>query len=178
MQGNFISNLEVPFTGQRHKLSGKQLDAFFQQLDIKHSLDRMTFVCIGTDRSTGDALGPLVGSRLAASGLRHVIGTLDNPCDASNLEARLGAIPEGMVTVAIDACLGHPSTVGHFLAGDQPLQPAESVGKPLPAVGQYSVAAVVNVHGPKPYWTLQTTSLRVVMNMADELSNAIIRSLL
>ncbi|WP_019421700.1 spore protease YyaC [Paenibacillus sp. OSY-SE] len=178
MQGNLISNLEVPFTGHRHKLSGKQLDAFFQHLEMKYSIEHMMFVCIGTDRSTGDALGPLVGTRLAKSGLRHVIGTLDNPCDASNLEERLAAIPEGMVTVAIDACLGHPSTVGHFLASDQPLLPAESVGKPLPAVGQYSIAAVVNVNGPKPYWTLQTTSLRVVMNMADELSDAIIRSVL
>ena len=46
------------------------------------------FLCIGTDRSTGDSLGPLVGHKLRKCRLKKaaVIGTLDKPVHAMNLE--------------------------------------------------------------------------------------------
>ena len=51
----------------------------------------LTVVCIGTDRSTGDALGPLVGSRLtewrSVRDRIRVVGTLDEPVHAGNLRA-------------------------------------------------------------------------------------------
>ena len=42
---------------------------------------QVVFLCIGTDRSTGDSLGPLIGSKLAAevTGDVTVIGTLEHP---------------------------------------------------------------------------------------------------
>ncbi|MDK8183176.1 spore protease YyaC [Paenibacillus sp. UMB4589-SE434] len=155
------------------KSNQEQLRSFFRQIAAQHSLAQLTFVCIGTDRSTGDALGPIVGLELVRRGFSNVIGTLELPCDASNLKERIATISEDKLVVAIDACLGQPATVGYYLVGNQSLQPAQSVGKGLPAVGHYSVAAVVNEHGPKPYWTLQTTSLHTVMLMAQEISDAI-----
>lgn len=154
------------------KLSGEQLQSFFTSISQQHSMDQITFICIGTDRSTGDALGPLTGSRLLEYGFPHVIGTLSNPCDACNLETRLQDIPEGSIVIAIDACLGQSSSVRYFFVSAGPLHPAQSVGKPLPSVGHYSIAAVVNVQGPKPYWTLQVTSLHLVMTMAEEIAHA------
>ena len=49
--------------------------------------DRSTVVlCIGTDRATGDALGPLVGSLLSNSQCAYrVYGTLQHPVHALNL---------------------------------------------------------------------------------------------
>ena len=46
------------------------------------------FLCIGTDRSTGDSLGPLGGHKLRKCRLKKaaVIGTLDKPVHAMNLE--------------------------------------------------------------------------------------------
>lgn len=42
--------------------------------------------CIGTDRSTGDSLGPLIGHKLKRAGLKDrritVVGTLDSPVHA------------------------------------------------------------------------------------------------
>ncbi|WP_334076061.1 MULTISPECIES: spore protease YyaC [Paenibacillus] len=157
----------------RKKLTGGELPDFFLGVRRRHPTREMTFLCIGTDRSTGDALGPLVGTRLKERGLADVIGTLDFPCDATNLEVRASMIPKEHIIVAIDACLGTPASVGGYLVSGQPLLPAQSVGISLPAVGHYSVAAVVNVNGPKPYWTLQMTSLYRVMQMADELAEAI-----
>ncbi|MGZ9587293.1 spore protease YyaC [Paenibacillus marinisediminis] len=161
--------------GKPRKCNADQLPEYLNELVGHLPLDRLVFVCIGTDRSTGDALGPLVGSALVRRGITEVIGTLEAPCDASNLERRIADIPEDRIIIAVDACLGHPSTVGDYLIHDQPLIPAQSVGTELPAVGHYSIAAVVNMNSPKPYWTLQTTSLYAVMRQADKVAEAIVR---
>ncbi|WP_054956875.1 spore protease YyaC [Paenibacillus dakarensis] len=154
------------------KLTGQQLQGFFTNIAQQHTRDQITFVCIGTDRSTGDALGPLTGSRLLEYGFPNVIGTLQDPCDACNLETKLQDIQAESIVIAIDACLGKPSSVNCFFVSAGPLNPAQSVGGALPSVGHYSVAAVVNVQGPKPYWTLQVTSLYLVMTMAEEIAHA------
>ncbi|MNN26839.1 hypothetical protein D3C81_1403570 [compost metagenome] len=164
----------LPVSGfDRKKMTGGELADFFREIRGRHRGERVTFLCIGTDRSTGDALGPLVGSRLVDYGLTNVVGTLQYPCDADNLETRTAEIPQGHIIIAIDACLGSPGSVGLYLVSGQPLVPAQSVGGSLPAVGHYSVAAVVNVNGPKPYWTLQMTSLYQVMKMAEEIASSI-----
>ncbi|MEF2969273.1 spore protease YyaC [Paenibacillus sp. M1] len=165
----------LPVDGfERKKLTASELPGFFRGIRQRYPDREITFLCIGTDRSTGDALGPLVGTRLAEHGFPHVVGTLQFPCDADNLELRMAAIPREHVIVAIDACLGASASVGSYLVSGQPLVPAQSVGVTLPAVGHYSVAAVVNVNGPKPYWTLQMTSLYQVMRMADVLADSIV----
>lgn len=159
----------------RKRISGTELTDFCRKIRDKYPKEgtMFTFLCIGTDRSTGDALGPLVGTRLEEYGVKHVIGSLKHPCDADNLEARMAAVPAGHVIIAIDACLGTPASVGSYLVSGQPLVPAESVGGNLPAVGHYSIAAVVNAKGPKPYWILQMTSLYKVMQMADEIAQSV-----
>nr|WP_240473004.1 spore protease YyaC [Paenibacillus sanguinis] len=153
-------------------MDGAGLKGFFTGIRLRHDGEAITFLCIGTDRSTGDALGPMVGTRLTELGFTRVIGTLREPCDATNLERRLSQMDGDSIVVAIDACLGTAESLGYYLVSGQPLQPARSVGGNLPEVGHYSLAAVVNVKGPKPYWTLQMTSLYKVMQMAEEIANA------
>mgnify|MGYP000231911284 FL=1 len=47
----------------------------------------VVFLCIGTDRSTGDSLGPLIGYQLKEKRLERVaiLGTLERPVHAMNL---------------------------------------------------------------------------------------------
>ncbi|ANE45144.1 sporulation protein [Paenibacillus swuensis] len=161
----------------RAKISGEQLPTFFSNVKVFcPSLEDLYFVCIGTDRSTGDSLGPLTGTFLKEAGYTQVIGTLDAPCDASNLAARLQQIPKGATVIAIDACLGRLTSVGFFQVANQPLVPGESVGKQLPHVGDFSIAAIVNADGPKKYWILQNTSLHFVVTMAKHIVIAIQRT--
>ncbi|WP_211749974.1 spore protease YyaC [Paenibacillus sp. Marseille-Q4541] len=149
-----------------------ELIAFFKGIYTQHKEEEITFVCIGTDRSTGDALGPLTGSYLLERGFTRVIGTLTDPCDATNLVTYLAGIPQDQVIIAIDACLGSSSEVGAFLCRTASLFPARSVKGQLPPVGDYSIAAIVNANGPKPYSILQMTSLYQVMNMASQIADA------
>lgn len=166
-------NRKLSASGSDYKrMSGDELADFFRGIRRRHHGEHIVFLCVGTDRSSGDALGPLVGSRLMELGFKYVIGTMPNPCDAANLERLILDIPPDSIIIAIDACLGASASVGSFLVSEQPLYPARSVGTKLPAVGNYSVAAVVNVNSPKPYWTLQMTSLHLVMQMAEQIALA------
>lgn len=79
---------------------------------LKEAADRpVAVVCIGTDRSTGDSLGPLVGMKLAEKQPTrfHVYGTLADPVHAVNLNEKLDIIHHNHrnpFIIAIDACLG------------------------------------------------------------------------
>jgi putative sporulation protein YyaC len=163
--------------GERYwrKIRGEELGGFLLTVAEENELsgNPIVFVCIGTDRSSGDALGPLVGTLLKEAGYSFVIGTLDAPCDASNLSQRLMEVPLGSTVIAIDACLGQPTSVGLFQVSNQPISPGKSVGKVLPEVGDYTIAAIVNAAGPKHYAILQTTSLHRIMIMAREIADAI-----
>ncbi|MCU6711819.1 spore protease YyaC [Paenibacillus sp. J5C_2022] len=158
--------------------TSEELRRLLNDIAVRHpDCDQITFLCIGSDCSTGDAYGPLVGSELAARGFPHIIGTLDTPCDARSVAAAAAAAREreaaGAITIAIDACLGKPEAVGSMLAASGPLEPGEALNRGLPPLGHYHIKGIVNRFGPKAYWMLQTTSLRLVMKMAAETASAI-----
>ncbi|PWK16595.1 spore protease YyaC [Tumebacillus permanentifrigoris] len=135
---------------------------------------QVVIVCIGTDRSTGDALGPLVGSKLSARVDDHpfvtVYGTLESPVHAVNLKDTIQEI-QGRYTnpfvIAVDACLGQIQSVGLVTIGNGPLKPGAGVNKVLPEVGNIHVTGIVNVGGFMEYFVLQNTRLSIVMRMAD-----------
>ncbi|MNZ84669.1 hypothetical protein D3C78_1034330 [compost metagenome] len=106
-------------------------------------------------------------------GWTRVMGTLAQPCDAHAVEHAARLLQQDDIVIAIDACLGKPTSVGGFLLSEEALQPGKAIGRRLPPVGQYSIAGVVNSSGPKAYWKLQTTSLYLVLQMAKEAAEAI-----
>lgn len=139
----------------------------------------IVFTCIGTDRSTGDALGPLVGSRLVNMELPenfHVYGTLKTPIHAVNLNDALEMIqqkyPSGFV-IAIDACLGQSKNVGTIQIKNGPLKPGAGVHKTLPDVGHIHITGIVNVAGFMEFFVLQNTRLHIVMELADVIAEGI-----
>lgn len=143
------------------------------QREIPINLSEAVFVCIGTDRSTGDSLGPLVGTGLERLGY-HVIGTIHKPCHGQNLWERIKEIPEGKTVIAIDSCLGQMTSVGLFTAKKGHMRPGAGVDRTdLPNVGDYHITGIVNVGGFMEYFVLQNTRLSLVMDMADTIVKSI-----
>lgn len=69
-------------------------------------LHPLTVVCEGTDRSTCDSLGPLVGSMLSRGAFkRRILGDLEEPVHAANLDQAAARLcdRDGLV-VGVDAC--------------------------------------------------------------------------
>ncbi|GIN72464.1 hypothetical protein J14TS2_29390 [Bacillus sp. J14TS2] len=138
-------------------------------------------VCIGTDRSTGDSLGPLTGSFLQEANLTHfhVYGTLDEPVHAVNLQEKLESIQTQYTNpfiIGIDACLGRMKNIGMIKVGAGPVKPGAGVKKELPHVGHMHMTGIVNVSGYMEFFVLQNTRLNLVMNMAKQLASAIIQA--
>lgn len=161
----------------RHIVGIAGVDAFLRKLAaVEPDRGRVAFLCIGTDRSTGDSFGPLVGTLLEQAGWANVFGTLASPCDADNYEAMRREIPSDCITIAIDACLGSQEGEAAYILAEGPLNPGHAVGKRLPPAGDYSIAGIVGPKGVKPYWTIQHASLLQVMNKARALAGAIQRA--
>ncbi len=139
----------------------------------------IVIVCIGTDRSTGDSLGPLIGSKLLEKKLTsfHVYGSLEDPVHAVNLEEKTAKIFEKHVNpfiIAIDACLGKSTSVGVISIADGPVKPGAAVNKKLSPVGDIHITGIVNVGGFMEYMVLQNTRLHFVINMAEKIADSIV----
>lgn len=135
--------------------------------------------CIGTDRSTGDALGPLVGHMLERAWRRpgSVIGTLESPLHALNLAERTAHLrgPEPPLVVALDAALGPLDSVGAIHLRPRGVVPGEAVGKSIPSLGEISITATVNVQaGALSNQVLQSTRLHLVHGLADLIAGALL----
>jgi putative sporulation protein YyaC len=135
-------------------------------------------VCIGTDRSTGDSLGPLVGTLLEEKPAEsfNVYGTLDDPIHAVNLDEKLREIKAKHFhpfIIGIDACLGRFKSVGSIQIGSGPVKPGAGVNKELPEVGDMHITGIVNVSGFMEFFVLQNTRLSLVMKMAKTIASGL-----
>ncbi len=157
-------------------------DLDFNQHMIKHirsylpgSNQQIIIVCIGTDRCTGDALGPFVGTYLSKLKLNHmnVYGTVHSPVHAKNLKETIDTIYstyKNPFIIAIDASLGKASSIGSILVGKGSLQPGAALQKELPNVGDIYIAGIVNISGFMEFQILQNTRLSIVMDMAHKIA--------
>jgi len=137
------------------------------------------FLCIGSDRATGDCLGPIIGYKLTKYRKNQnifVYGTLEEPVHAKNLKDTIQRIyqkHEDAYIIAIDASLGKSNHIGYITIGEGPLKPGAGVDKDLPEVGDIFITGIVNFSGDFDNMLLQTTRLNVVMSMADQICLAI-----
>lgn len=161
------------------RLLTKRLSDHFQQASAAQPL---VIVCIGTDRSTGDSLGPLIGSALAKynSTAFHLFGTLEEPVHAMNLAETIEHIQtvfHNPFVVGIDACLGQVASVGCIQVGSGPVRPGAGVNKELPPVGDIHITGIVNVGGFMEYFVLQNTRLHLVVKMSEVISRSLYQSI-
>ncbi|AEF18391.1 sporulation protein YyaC [Thermoanaerobacterium xylanolyticum LX-11] len=145
--------------------------------------DEFVIVCIGTDRSTGDSLGPIVGYKLKNyfSDKIGIYGTLNEPVHAKNLNETLNKINKvhkNPFIVAVDACLGSLNHVGCISIGEGSIKPGAGVSKDLPPIGNMYVTGIVNISGFMEFMVLQNTRLNIVMKMADIITYGITQSIM
>ena len=162
---------------ETEKFAGRLLMMILEGMQEKRKTE-ILFLCIGTDRSTGDSLGPLIGSRLEAEEISNVvvIGTLEHPVHAVNLDRTLEHIEEhypDAIIIAVDAAVGRWDHVGLVTLEKGPLRPGLGVRKELAAVGDISITGIVGGAESGDPLFLQSIRLSMVMRLADCISRSI-----
>lgn len=142
----------------------------------------IVFLCIGSDRVTGDCLGPYIGQQLShyqCPGI-SVYGTLSHPVHALNLSDTTENIirrhPDSLI-IAIDASLGQKKHLGYVTIANGALYPGAAVHKELPPVGHIHITGIVNISGMLEYLTLQTTRLSTVISIAEQITDGILQTI-
>ena len=138
----------------------------------------IVLICIGTDRATGDALGPMVGDYILSNNTcYYVAGTLEYPVHALNLRETIDDIYEKFddpFIIAIDASLGMSKVMGMVTITNSHLLPGKGVNKKLPAIGDISITGIVNLSGHAGANLLQNTRLYTVKKMSEYIGRALI----
>lgn len=136
-------------------------------------------LCIGTDRATGDCLGPIVGYNLKNRNIEshnvYIYGTLEEPIHAKNLPEVIEVIKkfDNPFVITVDACLGKLENIGFVTFGPGPIRPGAGVNKQLPEVGNFHINGIVNMSGFMEFMLLQNTRLNLVMKMADYITKGL-----
>jgi putative sporulation protein YyaC len=141
--------------------------------------NEIVFLCVGSDRSTGDSLGPLVGTMLKERNIPFpVYGTLEQPVHALNLKKVIKDIHKTYkepFIFGIDACLGDEGKIGSVFIKEGAFIPGNAVNNVLPSVGNYHLKAIVNYLDPiSPVQSLNSTRLYTVKVLSEIVTEIII----
>lgn len=117
-------------------------------------------LCIGSDRVTGDCLGPITGHFLKHefSLPAFVYGSLSDPVTALNLKDVVEFISEKhpcSPIIAIDSALGKKGDVGTVRLLEGGIYPGAATSKSLPKVGDFAVTATVAENAGKALYSVR-----------------------
>lgn len=161
----------------------EELPPFIQLLSchisstIKHN-EELVILCIGTDKITGDCLGPLVGTKLQEQSLPiPVYGTLKHPVHAVNFTSTLAALRQQYqhpFFLVIDAALGPADKIGCVSLSCSPIYPGKGIFRPLPPVGNISITGIISEADGSAEANLPYTRLYLVDKLAAFISKCIL----
>lgn len=136
-------------------------------------------LCIGSDLSVGDSLGPLSGTKIKQRlmGLNcFVYGTLSKPITAHEVKYMNGFLknthPQSPV-IAIDAAVGVSGDVGLIKISKKGVVPGSGANKKLGKIGDASIMAVVAEKSILNYSLFSSTRLNIVNKMSDIICDGI-----
>ena len=171
----YYYNTKLDFEAEK---LAKRLSRMLKEEKERKGKTGVVILCIGTDRSTGDSLGPLIGYKLKEMNTVNftIFGTLDRPVHAMNLDEYVNILQRfyrNDLVVAVDASVGHKEHIGYVTLGKGALKPGLGVSKELRAEGDIFITGIVGSCGKYDPLMLQSVRLSVVMNLAVCISSSI-----
>lgn len=144
-------------------------------------------LCIGSDLSVGDSLGPVTGTKLKEklSGLNcFIYGTLSKPITAHEVKYMnefLKSTHPDCPVIAIDAAVGLAGDIGLIKIAKKSIKPGSGANKKLSKVGDISIMGIVAEKSVFNYSLFSATRLNIIYKMseiiAEGLANYILHSL-
>ena len=181
---NYNYNLE----NLKERIKEKMVKKMNYAKSIKR-YSEIIFLCIGTDRITGDCFGPLVGTNLKRmlenSNIFNITiyGTLIKNVNYSNIEQVIRTIQtkhSNPSIVVIDAALSKKENIGNVYIEEGKTILGKGLNKSRIEVGDLSIKAVVGKDYKIPAYNfsiLQNISLNTVYTLSNVVSEAIIETI-
>jgi len=136
-------------------------------------------VCVGSDLSVGDSLGPIVGTKLKeklCGSNVFVYGTLAKPITAHEVKYTADFVasthPNSKI-IAIDAAVGVSGDIGLIKLSNKPLRPGSGANKRLNKFGDVSILGIVAEKSLFNYSLFSATRLNFVYKMAEVVAEAV-----
>ncbi len=152
-------------------------------LALKKSLhssgETPVILCIGSDLSVGDSLGPVTGTKLKEklSGLNcYVYGTLSKPITAHEVKYMnefLKSTHPNNPVIAIDAAVGLAGDIGLIKIAKRAMKPGSGANKKLNKVGDVSIMGIIAERSVFNYSLFSSTRLNIIYKMSEIISEGI-----
>ena len=142
---------------------------------IPYGENMPVILCIGSDLSVGDSLGPMCGTKIKDKlrGLNcFVYGTLARPITAHEVKYMnefMKSTHPGSPVIAIDAAVGSSGDIGLIKLSRGGLRPGSGANKSLARVGDASIAEKTLFN----FSILTATRLNIVYRMAEIMSEGV-----
>lgn len=136
-------------------------------------------ICIGSDLSVGDSLGPVTGTKLKEklAGINcFVYGTLSKPITAHEIKYLnnfIRATHPDCPVIAVDAAVGVAGDIGLIKIAKRAIKPGSGANKKLSKVGDASVMGVVAERSVFNYSLFSATRLNIIYKMSEIISQGI-----
>lgn len=145
-----------------------------------HAAGEMPVIlCIGSDLSVGDSLGPVTGTKLKEklSGLNcYVYGTLAKPITAHEVKYMNEFIkathPQSPI-IAVDAAVGLSGDIGLIKVAKRAMKPGSGANKKLSKIGDVSIMGIVAERSVFNYSLFSATRLNIIYKMSEIISEGI-----
>lgn len=136
-------------------------------------------VCVGSDKISGDSLGPITGSMLTkklALPQIFVLGTLESTVTAKEVNYINNFVRrtfKNRLIICVDSAVGASSDVGAIKISDSSLMPGSGVNKKTDKIGDVSIQGVVAEKGFLSRAALAEVRMNMVYKMSDIISEAL-----
>lgn len=157
------------------------------RLTQNKTYSNIIFLCIGTDRITGDTFGPLIGyklkNNLKCNKYINVLGDLNRTVSNENILEIVEYIKDNYKNpfiVSIDSALSTSRNIGDIIVQDKGIYLGSCVRNNRVYIGDMNIQGVVGKNTCVPnnnFKLLQNTNLGIVMNMADTVATGIISAM-
>lgn len=168
---NYSFNLYNSMAPGGINISLKKILPYFNSMPV--------ILCIGSDLSVGDSLGPVTGTKIKEklSGLNcYVYGTLSKPITAHEVKYMnefLRATHPDSPIIAIDAAVGLAGDIGLIKIVQSGINPGSGANKKLSKVGDVAIMGIVAERSMFNYSLFSTTRLNIVYKMSDIIAEGV-----
>ena len=158
--------------------SRKNYNEMAKAIKVTCGNEKPVIVCVGSDLTVGDSLGPFVGTKLIEGGNTnyYVYGTLRNPITAKEIKTvseKIKQLHPNSKVLVVDAALGKNSEIGYVKVLDGGIKPGLGVKKDLPLIGDCSIIAIVGEYTANFYTLSGNERFNLIYLMGLDIARAI-----